>query len=238
VTYLNYCKANGYPISDGWAVHIARGSLGGIDYAVPEYSPIYAPTAGWTEAIKGNGTGGWYIKFTHDPGNGGLGPGWRDEFLHVARFKPNDYYGQGAVIGYSGGQPGHPGAGSSTGPHIHWHLIDGSGTRVNPLDYITPAPTPNPPTPPTPIEHWIDDMVLTKINHKASRWNDHSFIVGQEYIAHVTPENLPGVAKVFTTLEYTKHAEFIQLVESLGIPRGKVDVAIETGHWSRLDTLG
>ena len=120
-----------YPISDGWAQHVARGSLGGIDFVAGVGTPVLAPTDGRLENVQSTGTAGWYVKFWHQDGSGK-----RDEFMHLSRFVNAGYYKQGDVIGYSGGKAGAPGAGSSTGPHIHWHLILSNGKRVNPLDYV------------------------------------------------------------------------------------------------------
>jgi peptidoglycan hydrolase-like protein with peptidoglycan-binding domain len=71
-----------------------------------------------------NGFGN-YIRFHH-------GNGFIDEYLHLkdGGFVAEGNYKQGQIIGYSGS------TGQSTGPHIHWHLIDPSGRRVNPLDYV------------------------------------------------------------------------------------------------------
>jgi peptidoglycan hydrolase-like protein with peptidoglycan-binding domain len=127
MSYINTLAR--YPISDGWAEHRARGSLGGIDFAVGVGTPIPAPTDGTLTNERGDGSGGNIATFAH-------GDGFRDQYLHLSRFAPEGHYKQGETIGYSGGRPGDQGAGSSTGPHIHWHLINPSGGRVNPLDYV------------------------------------------------------------------------------------------------------
>ena len=46
----------------------------------------------------------------------------------------------GAIVGRSGGAAGAPGSGSSTGPHLHWHMIDPAGNRIDPLVYIAQHP--------------------------------------------------------------------------------------------------
>lgn len=121
-SYIN--TLSGYRISDGWNEHIARGSRGGVDYAVGYNTPIPAPCDGYLENYPDNGNGfGNYIRFHH-------GDGFYDEYLHLNSFVGNGSYKQGDIIGYSGS------TGNSTGPHIHWHLIDPSGRRVNPLDYV------------------------------------------------------------------------------------------------------
>ena len=124
MSYINTLAR--YPISDGWQDHLNRGSRGGIDYGVGMGTPIPAPGAGRLENRPNNGNGfGNYIRFHH-------GNGFIDEYLHLkdGGFVAEGNYQQGDIIGFSGS------TGNSTGPHIHWHLIDPSGTRVNPLDHV------------------------------------------------------------------------------------------------------
>lgn len=124
MSYINTLA--GYPTSDGWQDHINRGSRGGIDFAVGTGTAIPAPTDGFLENVANNGNGfGNYIRFHH-------GDGFIDEFLHLkdGGFVAEGNYTQGQTIGFSGS------TGNSTGPHIHWHLINPNGTRVNPLDYV------------------------------------------------------------------------------------------------------
>ena len=127
MSYINYLA--GKPISDGWEAHIKRGSAGGIDYAVPVGTPIKAPADGRVENIPNNGSGGNTVSLWHADGT-------KTQFMHLSQFVAPGNYKQGDVIGYSGGAQGAPGAGSSTGPHIHWHLVLANGRRVNPLDYV------------------------------------------------------------------------------------------------------
>lgn len=131
MTYSNVFS--GIPISDGWAAHRSRGSLGGIDFVVGVGTPIKAPTNGRLQNIPYNGTGGHTATFWH--GDGGLGSGWRDQFMHLSRFVGEGNYNAGDIIGYTGGAAGSDGSGSSTGPHCHWHLVNSTGTRVNPENY-------------------------------------------------------------------------------------------------------
>lgn len=125
-TYINTLAQ--YRISDGWAQHIARGSLGGVDFACAVGTPIPAPCDGKITNVPNNGTGGHTVNLWHADGS-------RDQFMHLSRFVAEGNVKQGDIIGYSGGKKGAPGAGSSTGPHIHWHYILKSGQRVNPLEY-------------------------------------------------------------------------------------------------------
>ncbi|MFI0795812.1 hypothetical protein ACH4OY_24480 [Micromonospora rubida] len=63
----------------------------------------------------------------------------------------------GAIVGRSGGAAGAPGSGSSTGPHLHWHMIDPAGRRTNPLAYVNPSP---------PIDLWKDGMRLIQSTNR------------------------------------------------------------------------
>lgn len=125
--YTNYFE--GTRISDGWAEHLARGSAGGIDYAVGVGTPIKAPTDGRIANTPNNGSGGHTVTLYH-------ANGYRTQFMHLSRFVGEGNVSQGSVIGYTGGAAGSDGAGSSTGPHCHTHLITSGGTRVNPLNYV------------------------------------------------------------------------------------------------------
>jgi peptidoglycan hydrolase-like protein with peptidoglycan-binding domain len=123
MSYINTLAR--YPISDGWQDHLNRGSRGGIDYSVGTGTPIPAPIDGRLENRPMTNGFGNYIRFHH-------GNGFVDEYLHLkdGGFVAQGNYKQGQIIGFSGS------TGQSTGPHIHWHLIDPSGRRVNPLDYV------------------------------------------------------------------------------------------------------
>jgi len=127
MSYINTLAQ--YRITDGWAAHRARGSLGGVDFACAVGTPIPAPCDGKITNIANNGTGGHTVNLWHADGS-------RDQFMHLSGFVKEGNVKQGDIIGYSGGKKGAPGAGSSTGPHIHWHYILKNGTRVNPLEYV------------------------------------------------------------------------------------------------------
>lgn len=125
--YTNYFA--GTRISDGWVEHRNRGSLGGVDYAVGVGTPIKAPTDGQISNIPNNGTGGHTVNLVSPNG-------YKTQFMHCSRFVNAGYYRQGDIIGYTGGAAGSAGAGSSTGPHCHIHIVLPNGTRVNMLDYV------------------------------------------------------------------------------------------------------
>ncbi len=94
-----------------------RHQHAGIDYAVPAGTPVRAPAAG-TIDVAGERQGygnAIYINF---------GAGTTARFGHLSKFnvKPGDRVEAGDIIGYSGGEPGTPGAGNTTGAHLHYEV--------------------------------------------------------------------------------------------------------------------
>ncbi|MEU6075391.1 M23 family metallopeptidase [Micromonospora sp. NPDC047074] len=130
-----YNPFTAYPISDTWEGHLRRGSLGGIDYAMGVGTALPACGAGTVQNIPYNGTAGHTVTIHH-------ADGYRSQYLHLSQFLlPNGAsVGAGTIVGRSGGAVGAPGSGSSTGPHLHWHMINPSGTRISPLVYIAQNP--------------------------------------------------------------------------------------------------
>lgn len=156
MSYKNYLA--GRTISDNWADHIKRGSLGGIDYAVPVGTPVKAPCDGTVKQIAGSGSGGYYVQLWHKDGS-------HDEFLHLSKFAAKGKVKQGDIIGYSGGAKGAVGAGSSTGPHVHWHLILKNGKRVNPLPYVDGAGAASGTAKPAKLSGWAGIQKYLKANY-------------------------------------------------------------------------
>lgn len=131
-----------YRVTASWAAHRNRNppSLGGVDWAMPVGTPLYAPSAGVVSFLPNNGTGGHTVTTRRKDGT-------RTQYMHLSRFAgtAGRAVAEGDLIGYSGGAKGAPGAGSSDGPHMHGHDIDASGTRVPPFSTIpntTPAVIP------------------------------------------------------------------------------------------------
>jgi len=128
----------GTPITQGYhgktnktAAHL------GIDYGVKHGTPIRAAGPG-TVTETGNGGGyGNYIIISHG--------GKSTLYAHLSKImvKKGDVVDHTTVIALSGGTPGTPGAGKSTGPHLHHELRDnggiGAGGRINPQNWFGKA---------------------------------------------------------------------------------------------------
>ncbi|MGB3440476.1 MAG: M23 family metallopeptidase [Actinophytocola sp.] len=126
-----YHPFTGYPITGTWQDHLNDGSLGGIDFGMGVGTRLPACGGGVVTNIPNNGTGGHTVTIQHDNG-------YRTQYMHLSQFLLGNgtRVGMGDVVGLSGGAVGAPGSGSSTGPHLHWHMINPSGTRINPLDFM------------------------------------------------------------------------------------------------------
>lgn len=61
-------------------------------------------------------------------------------YLHMSALNvsEDDYVSVGSVIGRSGGAPGDPGAGLSSGPHLHFEIRN-NGIPVDPCNYLSPS---------------------------------------------------------------------------------------------------
>ncbi len=130
-----YHPFSGYSITCSWECHRARGSAGGIDFGMGVGTALPACGAGTVQNIAYNGNAGHTVTIHH-------GEGWRSQYLHLSQFAlaNNTYVCAGTVVGYSGGAAGAPGSGSSTGPHLHWHMLDPNNNYVSPLVYIGSNP--------------------------------------------------------------------------------------------------
>lgn len=87
----------------------------GTDFAVSQGTPLLATGAG--RIVTYRGSGGYGIDINLDDGR--VIRNW-----HLSRFDVSngDIVEVGQQIGLTGGATGTPGAGNSTGPHLHWEL--------------------------------------------------------------------------------------------------------------------
>ena len=99
-----------------------------IDFANTCGSPIYAAAAGNVITVRYgyNKGGGNYLTISHP--NGVI-----TYYGHIqsSLVNPGDQVYQGQIIAYVGGQPGTPGAGLSTGCHVHFGVIGARNPFAN-----------------------------------------------------------------------------------------------------------
>jgi murein DD-endopeptidase MepM/ murein hydrolase activator NlpD len=121
-----------FRVTDDWDAHRRRGSLGGVDFATPVGTPIFSPVAGSVRFEAGSGSGGYIISLALADS-----PGYVMQFLHCSRFNgSNRSVKAGELLGYTGGAKGAAGSGSSTGPHVHVHLVDPNGVREDVMPWF------------------------------------------------------------------------------------------------------
>lgn len=107
----------------------------GVDIPVPVGTKVLAPMDG--EVVVAD--------FSFNPKCGATidinyKNGFQSRFCHMSRIdvKQGDKVKQGQVVGLSGGRKGDPGAGRTTGPHLHFALKL-NGKNVDALKYINSA---------------------------------------------------------------------------------------------------
>lgn len=95
----------------------------GVDFAVPQGTPIYAASDGVVTDAKPNGGYGNYVRIEH-------ADGVATAYGHLSRFapgvKPGTKVVRGELVGFSGN------TGRSTGPHLHFEVLS-DGKPVDPL---------------------------------------------------------------------------------------------------------
>ena len=105
----------------------------GIDLRASVGTPVHAAGGGYVAWTKLGKSYGNYMMIVH-PGN------FATIYAHLSAFnvKAGTYVERGEIIGFSGGQPGQPGAGLSTGAHLHFE-VRYNGIPVDPQGYLPTA---------------------------------------------------------------------------------------------------
>jgi murein DD-endopeptidase MepM/ murein hydrolase activator NlpD len=106
----------------------------GTDIRCEVGTPVYAAAGGYVAWNKLGKAYGNYLMIVH-PGN------IATIYGHLSKFvaHPDMYVQRGDLIGYSGGMPGQPGAGLSTGPHLHFEVRQ-NGIPVNAENFLPSLP--------------------------------------------------------------------------------------------------
>lgn len=111
---------------------------GGIDLPTDVGSFVRGIAAGKVgTVVRDHPVAGHYVEVDH-------GNGYWSRYLHLSRIDvtPGTVLSAGGQIGLSGGGPGQPGAGRTTGPHLHLEIWKGKpyakgSAPVDPLPLLT-----------------------------------------------------------------------------------------------------
>jgi len=105
----------------------------GVDIRASVGTVVRAAAGGYVAWNKQGSMYGNYLMVVH-PGN------IATVYAHLSKFiaKPDTYVQRGDVLGLSGGKPGQPGAGLSTGPHLHFEVRQ-DGIPVDPENFLPPS---------------------------------------------------------------------------------------------------
>ncbi len=226
--YYDSLGQAGYPISKPCSTmpcsfdeHLARGSRGGVDFAVRTGTPVIAPTKGrvrnWANASAGNA-----VDFYHIDDNGNE-TGFYDQFMHLSAFVSPGVYEPGATIGFSGN------TGSSSGPHIHWDLVNPQGRVVRQWEYFREDP---------PKPDKAQEVARLEMIYIFCQENNITYLIGQQYIAWPFGKDASNLAKSFgEAKQYSKLADVIAVAKAFGVPEDKVRTVPASRYWSKLDTI-
>ena len=145
----------------------------GTDFAVPQGSALLATVTGRISRIYQSVKDGWGIDINREDGL--IVRNWHLSQIDVVVGQTVD---AGQVIGLTGGAKGTPGAGNSTGPHLHWELRTNSNFSQE--GWLDPRPL-NPAT--FGQEHKPTDYEETMTIIKAN--NGCYFLVREDQITYV-----------------------------------------------------
>ena len=131
----------GTTVTSPFGTRVSPGGKGstnhkGIDFGTAVGSTLTAVTSGHISYLGNDATGyGNWIEVQHDDGT-------KSRYAHMSQV--NVSRGQkvtpGQPLGKSGGKSGAAGAGNSTGPHLHFEILDEKGVKINPAPYLSGAP--------------------------------------------------------------------------------------------------
>ena len=129
-----------YPVGEDTPVYHGFGWGGnhkGADYKLPVGTPVKSMRDGKViESAEDSKTYGRYLMVQHDDGYASL-------YGHLSKLnkRKGDTVKGGEVIGLSGGAVGAPGAGQTTGAHLHFEvrppeMINYNWKAIDPVKYI------------------------------------------------------------------------------------------------------
>jgi murein DD-endopeptidase MepM/ murein hydrolase activator NlpD len=128
----------GAPITSEFGPRGGRAHKG-IDIGAAAGTSVHAGASG-VASIKDDPDGfGTYIELKLDDGT-------KLRYAHLSGvdIQDGDRVNAGQIVGRSGGARGSPGAGNSTGPHLHYEVIGPDGAHVDPVAFHNGRPTVTP----------------------------------------------------------------------------------------------
>ena len=123
----NFNPFSDYRVSSSFGMRQGRLHAG-TDYAMPQGTPLQSVGSGIIQGVRSDPGGyGTYIDKILDTGE-------LTRYAHLSRVnvEKGQRVGAGQIIGATGGTPGTPGAGSSTGAHLHFEVRDQDGNPIDP----------------------------------------------------------------------------------------------------------
>ena len=109
---------------------IKSGFHPGVDFGVKPGTPVRAAADGVVSYVGNGGGYGNHIIINHG--------GKTTVYAHLKTIsvRQGQKVSRGDVIGQSGGVKGAPGAGNSTGPHLHFEVRDKNGRSISPMSIL------------------------------------------------------------------------------------------------------
>ena len=120
-----------FTITSRFAEKRSTGSHGGIDLAMPKGTPLLSVCTGTVTQAGDRGTAGYAVSIKD-------AEGYVHEYFHMSKIevRSGQTVHSGEQIGLSGGVPGEPGAGRTTGAHLHFQTRNPSGTLIDPAPWL------------------------------------------------------------------------------------------------------
>ena len=131
-----YLPTVGMRITAGADQQRGKVQHGAIDIGMPVGTPVYAIADGYIDKYEfpnkvydgSTGRCGNQVAIIFPHEDSPTGWSWAN-YCHLSEpvkgLKEGDFVRGGTLIGYSGGEPGEPGAGNTTGPHLHLRIQPG-----------------------------------------------------------------------------------------------------------------